>query len=201
MDLTRTFATATTLGLMATLAAACNTSSFASQAGLVIMAAEPAAGATVSLPFDVEIHTSVPLGAPESGLHHVHIWFGDNDTEYLSVRATDAQITDAPPGTQTMHISLRHPDHTPAGADARVPLVINGNQQVPDQPPLQPPDQPPLQPPDQLPGQIPGQPTEQPPLQPPAPDQPPLQPPGPPTDQQAISAITGISPSAVSTVN
>ena len=48
---------------------------------------EPASGAKVATPFQVRVDSSVPLGPSESGQHHVHIWFDDNDDDYLVVEA------------------------------------------------------------------------------------------------------------------
>ena len=77
---------------------------------LSVSVSQPAAGASVTVPFTVTLTSSVPLGAENTGLHHVHLYFDDNMNDYLVVRATTVQVTNAPPGAHTMHISLSTAD-------------------------------------------------------------------------------------------
>lgn len=91
---------------------------------LSVIVVEPASGATVSTPFTVKVDSSVPLGPSESGQHHVHIWFDDNESDYLIVESNTTQVTDAPSGQHTMHVSLRNANHSPAGAEATTPITI-----------------------------------------------------------------------------
>jgi hypothetical protein len=42
---------------------------------LALHIAAPSADTEVSLPFEVQLESSVPLGSPETGLHHVHLYF------------------------------------------------------------------------------------------------------------------------------
>jgi len=42
---------------------------------MTISLASPADGAQVSVPFAVTVDSSVPLGPPESGNHHAHLYF------------------------------------------------------------------------------------------------------------------------------
>jgi hypothetical protein len=88
---------------------------------------EPTADASVTAPFTVTVTASDPLGPTESGQRHVHIWFDDNEDDYLVVESDTVQITDAPAGQHTMHVSLRNANHSPAGADTEVQLTIGGS--------------------------------------------------------------------------
>jgi hypothetical protein len=86
----------------------------------------PAPGEVVTVPFQVTVEASVPLGASTEGLHHVHVWFGDDLESYLVVEENVVQINYAPDGEHAMFVSLRKPDHSAAGAETSVQLVING---------------------------------------------------------------------------
>jgi hypothetical protein len=113
--------------LMATLTACGGTANSAGgDSGLSVTVVEPVSGATVAVPFTVKVDSNVPLGPTESGKHHVHIWFDDNEAAYLVVESNTVQITDAPAGQHTMHVSLRSANHSPAGAEATTPVTIGG---------------------------------------------------------------------------
>lgn len=114
------------VAMLATLAACTGThgATGGDSGKLSVIVVEPASGATVSTPFTVKVDSSVPLGPSESGQHHVHIWFDDNESDYLIVESNTTQITDAPSGQHTMHVSLRNANHSPAGAEATTPITI-----------------------------------------------------------------------------
>src|SRR5690606_34570869 len=48
---------------------------------MTISVAEPADAAEVGTPFDVEVDTSVEVGEPDTGLHHVHLYYDGNTQE------------------------------------------------------------------------------------------------------------------------
>ncbi|WP_446215237.1 hypothetical protein [Micromonospora sp. IBHARD004] len=114
------------VAMLATLAACTGTNGAtgADSGKLSVIVVEPASGATVSTPFTVKVDSSVPLGPSGSGQHHVHIWFDDNESDYLIVESNTTQITDAPSGQHTMHVSLRNANHSPAGAEATTPITV-----------------------------------------------------------------------------
>ena len=64
-------------------AAGCATGQVAAQStgALSLSVTNPAEGTSVTLPFTVELQSGVPLGAPETGEHHVHIYFDGDDSE------------------------------------------------------------------------------------------------------------------------
>jgi hypothetical protein len=94
--------------------------------GLSVSVTDPAADATVAVPFTVTVQASVPLGPEDSGKHHVHIWFDDNESEYRVVETPTTQITDLPSGPHIMHVSLRNANHSAAGAETQVALTVSG---------------------------------------------------------------------------
>jgi len=115
---TRYGAVVLVLGLCVSLATAC------AESGETLEVVQPPSGAELVLPFEVMIETSAELGSPADGLHHVHIWFGDDITSYLVVESTTVEVVTAPIGEHELHVSLRNPDHTSAGVDVSVPVVI-----------------------------------------------------------------------------
>jgi hypothetical protein len=122
----RTFLAALTGAL---LLGACGTSG-ASQPGtsgdLKLSVTSPASGANVSMPFTVKVTSSVPLGTTETGLHHIHIWFDGNDSQYQISYTDTAEVTNAPAGTHTMTVSLRNANHSDAGPRVDVPVTVGG---------------------------------------------------------------------------
>lgn len=110
---------AATAGLLVTLGSACGDGEED-----WIEVTVPAAGTLVTAPFEVNIDASVPLGPPVEGLHHAHLWFGDDQETYLVVESETVTINSAPVGEYDMHVTLHLADHTPVGAETSLPLVI-----------------------------------------------------------------------------
>lgn len=112
----------TTASLIAASLTACGED----ESGESLTLVSPAPGDVVALPFEVLINTSAPLGPPHEGLHHLHIWFGDDVAAQLIGEDRVVRINNAPDGEHEMHISLRHADHSAAGADITVKITISG---------------------------------------------------------------------------
>jgi hypothetical protein len=92
--------------------------------------ASPADGATVSAPFDVELESSVPLGEPETGNHHAHIYFdtGTDAADYDIVYGNTWQVTrDLSPGEHTLIVALANPDHSLAGPTQEIQVTVSGD--------------------------------------------------------------------------
>jgi hypothetical protein len=113
------------------LVAACSTSAgqtagTAAQ-GTTIGLASPQNGAQVTIPFDVQIDSSVPLGEPETGNHHAHLYF-DTSTDaadYDIVYGNTAQVTrPLAPGQHTIIVALANPDHSLAGASQTITVTV-----------------------------------------------------------------------------
>jgi hypothetical protein len=107
--------------LVAVLATACGDDPAAT-----VEITSPTPGQVVSLPFEIRLEASVPLGPAGGDLHHAHVWFGDDLTSYAVVEGEVGEITSAPDGEHEMHVSLRNPDHSDAGDETSITLVISG---------------------------------------------------------------------------
>lgn len=116
---------------IALLVAACGS---ASQAGggsadqpATIALTAPTDGAQVTVPFDVQLDSSVPLGEPETGNHHAHLYF-DTDTDsadYDIVYGNTAQVTrPLAPGQHTIIVALANPDHSLAGPTQTITVTV-----------------------------------------------------------------------------
>ena len=121
MDIVRKLPVAAAMLLVAVLTTACD-----EHPPETVEIVSPGAGEVVSLPFDATFESSVPLGTSDAGLHHLHVWFGDDEDAYQVVEGNVAEITIAPDGEQEMHVSLRNPDHSEAGVETSTSIVISG---------------------------------------------------------------------------
>jgi len=87
----------------------------------------PSDGATVSIPFDVEIEADEPLGDPSTGNRHAHLYF-DTSTDaadYDIVYGTSWQVTrPLEPGEHTIIVALANPDHSLAGPTQEIRVTI-----------------------------------------------------------------------------
>lgn len=108
------------LVLVAWLAVACD-----DEVAETLEVTSPSPGEVVSLPFTATFSASVPLGTSDAGLHHLHVWFGDRVDAYQVVEGDSVEITIAPSGQTQMHVSLRNPDHSDAGVETSIPIVIS----------------------------------------------------------------------------
>jgi hypothetical protein len=86
----------------------------------------PEDGGEVSLPFTLDLAAGVPLGAPETGNDHVHVFYDGDDSEYEVVTTDSFQVTDLSPGEHTITASLRNADHSPAGTDVTIHVTVTG---------------------------------------------------------------------------
>ena len=89
----------------------------------------PSDGAQVSMPFEVQVDSSVPLGSPDTGQHHVHLYYdtATPDGPYDLVYGTSFQVTSLPPGEHTILASLRNANHSDAGPrDVITVTVVSG---------------------------------------------------------------------------
>ena len=106
------------------------TSGGAGSDGLTLSVAAPADGAEVSVPFDVTVETSVVIGPPESGNHHLHLYFdgGTDSADYDIAYSNPVQVSrELAPGEHTIIVSLRNPDHSDAGLSQTITIVVAGS--------------------------------------------------------------------------
>lgn len=89
--------------------------------------ASPSRGATVSIPFAVELTSSVALAEPETGSHHAHIYV-DTTTDaadYDIVYGTTWQVTrQLSPGEHTLTVALANADHSLAGPTQSITVIV-----------------------------------------------------------------------------
>lgn len=114
---------------VALLVAACGadddgTTTASADGGTTLSIDAPDDGAEVSLPFTVEFDSTEELGPTEDGVHHVHIYWDGDDSEYTVVEADSVEVTDAPEGEHTLNASLRNADHSPAGVETEITLTV-----------------------------------------------------------------------------
>lgn len=112
------------------VAAACSSAGASTGGDLSLKIASPSDGATVSEPFKVTFDSSVPLGQPTTGDHHVHLCFDEGSCDELSqsviAYGNSVMVSDLSPGMHTIEASLRNADHSDAGVSATVSVNVSG---------------------------------------------------------------------------
>lgn len=96
---------------------------------MTISIADPTDGATVEPGFKVEVDPSVDIGEPDTGLHHVHLYYDDNqaDGEYDIVYSADEPWTvdrDLSPGEHTIEAVIANADHSLTDASDEVTVTV-----------------------------------------------------------------------------
>jgi catechol 2,3-dioxygenase-like lactoylglutathione lyase family enzyme len=108
--------------------AACNpTSGGEANDALALEIVTPADGAEVEQNFEIQVESSVPLGEPETGNHHIHFYFDTDvtDADYQLVYADGAAVDrELPPGEHTIIVSLRNADHSDAGVSDEITVTV-----------------------------------------------------------------------------
>ena len=97
---------------------------------LTVGVSSPKDGAQVSIPFRVTVTSNVAIGPPESGNHHVHLYFdvGKDSGDYQLVYSNTVQVTrQLTPGKHTIIASLRNPDHSDAGPSVSFTVTVTGS--------------------------------------------------------------------------
>lgn len=127
----------THLGLLAAVAAAVATltacgggsddGGAAAGSGGDLSIESPADGAEVPAAFTVEVSTGEELGPPESGAMHVHLYYDGADEDYDVVTSDSFEVEGLGSGEHTIEASLRHADHSAAGAEDTVTVTVAGD--------------------------------------------------------------------------
>ena len=96
---------------------------------MTISIADPADGATVEPGFQVEVDPSVDVGEPDTGLHHVHLYYDGNesDGEYDIVYSADEPWTvdrDLSPGEHTIEAFIANADHSLTDASDEITVSV-----------------------------------------------------------------------------
>jgi hypothetical protein len=100
-----------------------------SDGDLTISIADPTDGATVESGFQVEVDPSVDIGEPDTGLHHVHLYYDGNQSEgeYDIVYSADEPWTverDLEPGEHTIEAFIANADHSLTDASDEVTVMV-----------------------------------------------------------------------------
>lgn len=103
-------------------------SASSSSSTLSLSISAPSDGAEVSVPFEVKLHSSVPLGDPETGRHHVHLYYDTTTPQgsYDLVYGDSFNVTNLSPGQHTILASLRNADHSDAGPAKLITVTVQG---------------------------------------------------------------------------
>jgi len=87
---------------------------------------EPGDGTEVGSEFDVEVDTSVDIGEPDTGLHHVHLYYDGNtaDGEYDLVYEPRFTVDRLDPGQHTIEAVIANADHSLTDARTEVTVTV-----------------------------------------------------------------------------
>ncbi|HLT69703.1 MAG TPA: hypothetical protein VKZ72_06030 [Acidimicrobiales bacterium] len=93
--------------------------------GLDITITSPADGEAVEAPFEVEVDTGVDIGEPDTGLHHVHLYYDGGDSDYdMAFEPTFTVERDLEPGEHTIEAVIANADHSLTDARDEVTVTI-----------------------------------------------------------------------------
>jgi hypothetical protein len=121
---------------LALLAAACGDDDGDTEASgggggddLSITIETPADGASVDTPFEVKVDPSVDIGEPDTGLHHVHLYYdgemaeGDYDLVYEPEFTVERDLG---AGEHTIEAVIANADHSLTDARDEVTVTVGG---------------------------------------------------------------------------
>ena len=102
---------------VALLGAACGEDDSTTGAGggsQTVAITAPSDGASVGTPFDVELDVNFPIGEPDTGRDHVHLYYDGNRTEgeYGIAYDTTFTVTGLDPGDHEIEAVVAHADHS-----------------------------------------------------------------------------------------
>jgi hypothetical protein len=100
----------------------------AAGAALSISIDAPTDGAEVPGEFEVDLSPSVEVGEPDTGLHHVHLFYDGKtaEGEYDMLFAPTAMVTGLAPGEHTIEAVIVNADHSPTDARAEITVNVTG---------------------------------------------------------------------------
>jgi Bacterial Ig domain len=103
---------------IALLAAGCgsdgNSTASAGSATPTVAITSPTGGATVGRSFEVDLDVNFPIGEPDTGRDHVHLYYDGNRTEgqYGIAYAKTFTVTGLSPGHHEIEAVVAHADHS-----------------------------------------------------------------------------------------
>jgi hypothetical protein len=92
--------------------------------GMTIEITAPENGGQVPATFTLEFESSEELGAPETGEHHVHVFYDGDESQYEVVGSTSFEVSGLSPGEHEITASLRNADHSAAGAEDTITVTL-----------------------------------------------------------------------------
>jgi hypothetical protein len=108
------------------------------ESGISVAISAPNDGAEVGESFDVHFDASVPLGEPDTGRQHLHLYFDGNTTEgEYAIVYDDAPftITELGPGEHTIEARVANADHSVTDARDEITVTVGADDGGPDQQP------------------------------------------------------------------
>jgi hypothetical protein len=116
------------LALMLVSAACGKKASGTGSGGMTLKISSPADGASVGNPVTFKLDSSVPLGDPSTGDHHVHICIdvAACGAQYTIAYGNSVQVSGLTPGKHTVLASLRNADHSDAGVSSTITITVSG---------------------------------------------------------------------------
>jgi hypothetical protein len=87
----------------------------------------PSDGDEVGTAFDVEVDPSVDIGEPDTGLHHVHLYYDGNtaDGEYDLVYEPTVTVDRLDPGEHTIEAVIANADHSLTDARSEITVTVS----------------------------------------------------------------------------
>ena len=131
MKRTRLMGISVSLAALMLVSAACSkkaSTGGTGSGGMTIKITSPSDGASVSNPVTFKLDTSVPLGDPSTGNHHVHICIDVTTcgANYTIAYGGSVQVSGLTPGKHTVVASLRNADHSDAGVSTSITITVTG---------------------------------------------------------------------------
>jgi hypothetical protein len=118
-------------GAFALVAAGCGDGGDDTEAGSggddpTISLTQPEDGGAVGDSFDVEVDTDVPIGEPDTGRHHVHLYYDGNtqEGEYDVVYEPTFTVDGLEPGEHTVEAVVANADHSLTDARDEVTVTV-----------------------------------------------------------------------------
>lgn len=98
-----------------------------SEEALTVNVDEPGDGDEVDVPFEVALDVGVPIGEPDTGRHHVHLYYdgntseGEYDVVYEPTVTVDRPLDD---GEHTIEAVIANADHSLTDARTEVSVTV-----------------------------------------------------------------------------
>ncbi|HEX5096863.1 MAG TPA: hypothetical protein VFX21_12645 [Acidimicrobiia bacterium] len=119
------------IAAFALLAAACggdddSTAAGASGGAPTVAITAPTDGAQVGRSFDVHLAVNFPIGAPDTGREHVHLYYDGNrnEGEYGIAYSDTFTVKGLSPGRHEIQAYVAHPDHSLTDAHS-APVIVD----------------------------------------------------------------------------